>query len=208
MTMWGYLVHRTTLRHTPFVCARCGVDRVGSEIEPQRWFGLFGHRVLPLATHDRYIECDTCAHHCDVGALEIPTTEELARLLYEGTRHAVVSVVRASTPLAEDPSPKVVQAAIVAMRDAEQGYDELRLRRDLAKLPSGETSERLSLLVAELTPHGKQGFLRRISEITVADGPITEFERRAVHDIGMALGMAAPHINGVVAVAALQFETA
>ena len=90
-SMWGYQTHRTVLRHAPFVCSRCGLDRIGTEVEPQRWFTVFGRRLVPLATLDRLIECDTCGHQCDTGAWDIPTTEMLAELLEAATRFAALS---------------------------------------------------------------------------------------------------------------------
>lgn len=206
--MWGYQVRRTTLRDAPFVCARCGVDRVGSEIEPQRWFTMLGRRVIPLATLERIIECQTCGHQADTGALQIPTSDQLADMLVEATRHSVVSVVRACTGLTDDVSPGVLATAVTTMQDADKTYDERRVLNDLGSLPTDQTATHLAGLVAELTPHGKQGFLRRLGEIATVDGPMNGFARQAVLDIGLALGMAAPHINGVLAVATLQYESA
>lgn len=207
-SMWGYQTRRTTLRHAPFVCARCGLDRIGTEIEPQRWFTVLGMRLVPLAAHDRVIECDTCGHQCDTGAWEIPTTEMLAALLVDATRFAAVSVATATAARTGSISPAVTEAAVTAIRDADDAYDEPRLARDIERLPVAETADRLRPLVAELTAHGKQGFLRRMSTIAIADGPMEKSSRRALLDVGLALGMAAPHIHGVIAVAALQFEAA
>jgi hypothetical protein len=41
-------------------------------------------------------------------------------------------------------------------------------------------------------------------EIALADGQLTINEQQALVEIGAGLGMAAPHINGVLAIAASQ----
>lgn len=200
----GYRVQETTLRDAHFVCPRCGLDRDGAEIEPQRWWTFLGRRVIPLATHERLIECTTCGHRCDTGALEIPTTAMLAIYLDEATRAAAVTIVRATIGASGNLTPSVVAAAVTAIQDADRDYGEKQLAADLETLRSDQTAARLSRLTSELTAHGKQGFLRRITEIAVADGSMADCERRAIVGIGLALGMAAPHINGVLAVAELQ----
>jgi tellurite resistance protein len=63
-------------------------------------------------------------------------------------------------------------------------------------------------LVDELTPHGKQGFLHRMVAIALADGAFTRSEQQTLVDIGVALGMAAPHINGVLATAVTHYQAA
>lgn len=204
----SYRVHETTLRSAPFVCPKCGLDREGSEIDSQRWWTVLGRRIVPLATYDRLIECTTCGHRCDAGAMDIPTTAMLAMILDEATRAAAIAVTRATIAVNGELLPGVVEAAVSAIRDADQTYDEQHLYRDLDHLQVDLTEAQLAGLRAELTPHGKQGFLRRMSQIAVVDGEMRDEERQAVLDIGRALGMAAPHINGVLAVATLRYQAA
>jgi 16S rRNA A1518/A1519 N6-dimethyltransferase RsmA/KsgA/DIM1 with predicted DNA glycosylase/AP lyase activity len=54
-----------------------------------------------------------------------------------------------------------------------------------------------------MTAHGKQGFLHRMTAVAMADASITAAQRDAIVEIGCGLGMAAPHINGILAVAAV-----
>jgi hypothetical protein len=190
------------------VCPKCGLDREGSEIESQRWWTVLGRRIVPLATFDRLIECTSCGHRCDTGAMEIPTTSMLVIILDEATRAAAIAVTRATIAVQGELTVPVLEAAVAAVRDADQNYDEQHLYRDLDHLEAERTADRLGRLRAELTAHGKQGFLRRMSEIAVVAGPMHDEERQAVLDVGRALGMAAPHINGVLAVAKLQHQAA
>ena len=208
VSIWGYEIRSKTLRQTPFVCPRCGLDRDGTEIEPQRWFAVLHIRVIPLATFDRVIQCDTCGHRCDIGVLEIPTTELLAEYLCDAMRHSVIATVRAGIEISDDPDSLVRDAAVAAVQATDHDYDDAGLDHDLIELDDNDMGDRLRRLVRELTPHGKQSFLHRMTGIALADGMITPRERRTLIDIGVALGMAPPHINGVLAVATNQYEVA
>jgi len=55
----------------------------------------------------------------------------------------------------------------------------------------------------ELTAYGKQGFLRRVATVVSTSEPTTQQQRDTLVEIGCDLRMAAPHINGVLAVAAI-----
>jgi tellurite resistance protein len=132
----------------------------------------------------------------------------LAVYLDEATRAAAAHVVRATTDPTGKVSPLVASVAVAAVRDADQSYDADRLASDLCGFDSTDTVALLTRLASELTAHGKQGFLRRMAQIAVADGSLNDRERRAVTEIGSTLGMAAPHINGVMAVAELQYLVA
>ena len=96
MSRWYGIDNRDRMiRQTLFVCPRCGCDRDGTEYEPRRWATLLGLPVVPLNAAEHMITCNVCDHRCDMGVLEIPTTEVLAGYLSDATRHGVVAVVRA-----------------------------------------------------------------------------------------------------------------
>ncbi len=87
-------------------------------------------------------------------------------------------------------------------------YDEADLADVMAQLGDDDARVNLGHLSSELTPYGKQGFLHRMTAVALADGPMSDREIRALAEIGVFLGMSAPHINGILAVAALQPEAA
>jgi hypothetical protein len=47
-----------------------------------------------------------------------------------------------------------------------------------------------------------------MTTLALADGGLTRREQEALVNIGVGLGMAAPHINGVLATAANQYQAA
>jgi hypothetical protein len=200
---WGTQVRSTALREAEFVCPRCGVDRDGSVVELQRWFFLGGLPVVPLATLPEMVECGTCGHRSDLGVLDVPTSDLLAEFLYDATRHSVISMVRASEA---EQNPTVRHLALATMRAAGHAYDEVLLDHDLQHLTDDATTDRLRRLVEEMTPHGKQSFLHRMAMVAMADGVMTTREQHVLVNIGVALGMATPHINGVLAVASTHLE--
>lgn len=205
VAMWGIGVRTRRLRDVAFVCPRCGVDRDGSVVSTQRWFSVLRIPLVPLATLDHMIECHACRHRAGLTALEVPTTEALAHYLLDATRRSVATMVRAS---ADRHDPDVRDAALATMHSAGYAHDDALLDHDVAGLSDDDTAVALARLSDEMTPHGKQSFLHRMATIALADGPLTNREQQRILEIGVALRMAPPHINGVLAVAANHLEAA
>lgn len=172
------------------------MDRTGAETVATRWACVVGVPIVPLAEHDPEITCDECGHSSDLGVLEVPTTSQLATLLHEATVGALVLAVRTADP---DSTVAARAAAVVALDDA--GLSSARATFDDALGTLGEIESRLRLrrVGNELTAFGKQGFLHRVAAVGAASG--TAAARDVLVQIGCDLGMAAPHINGVLAVA-------
>ena len=202
--LWGVNERSRVVDRVTFVCPRCGVDRDGAELMLQRWFHALGVPVIPLAHLDPVIECAVCEHRSDIGVLDIPTATELSNYLEDAMRRAVTAIVRAGG--CDDEATR--RAAVEVLRAAGHDYDDGSLGDDLRLLGGDGTALSLRRLVDELTPHGKQSFLHRMAAVAQADGSITGAERKVLVDIGVALGMPAPHINGVLAVASIELEAA
>lgn len=209
-TRWGVEVRDRTVRQVEFVCPRCGLDRTGCEVERQRWFSVAGLSVIPLATLPNDVVCDSCGQRSDVGVLDVPTTGQLSGFLADAVRSSVAIVVRSGRTNAFDFSitTAVAEAAISTMQADGYDYDEDQLRDDVARLADDTARANLSRLTHELTAHGKQNFLRRMAAVAGANGAVSARQHRSLVEIGVALGMPAPHINGVLAVAALDLEAA
>lgn len=211
--MRGVQVRTRVVRKVELACPRCGVDGEGSVVERQRWYCVVRVPVIPLATLDPKVVCHACGHHAGTGVLEVPTAAVLAGYLADAMRHAVVCVVRAGhhtsgATAASVIDARVIDAVVEVMIGAGYDYDERALARDLQLTDDAEVPARLGLLADELTAHGKQGFLQRMVAIAIADGALTRREQEALVRIGVGLRMAAPHINGVLAVAAAYFQAA
>lgn len=169
-----------------------------------RWASVLGLPVIPLGELDPIVMCDECHHVSDLGVLDIPTTARLAVLVEEATIAAVVAMVQATTG---EHLAVVEHRAVTAVLDAGYGYNARRLQNDVASMSLGERRCRLGELRQEMTPHGKQGFLHRMTAIATIDSTITSVQRDTLVEIGCGLGMAAPHINGILAVAAVHAAT-
>lgn len=165
-----------------------------------RWASLLRLPIIPLGELDPIVVCDECGHVSDLGVLDVPTTARLAVLVEEATIAAVVAMTQATTG---EQLAAVKERAVTAVLDAGYGYNSRRLDEDVAAMSTGERRCRLGELREEMTPHGKQGFLHRMTAIVMVDATITSTQRAALVEIGCGLGMAAPHINGILAVAAV-----
>ena len=197
--MTGIVVRTKPVRSVAFVCPQCGVDRDGAVVDQRRWFIVLGVPVVPLAVLDPMVLCGACGHRCGIGVLSVPTSAALGEMLAVGLRHAIASVMRASD--AAPASADVERHAVSIMRNAGFLYDRFALDRDLEELSEAGTAPTMRPLADELTPHGKQALIHRLYGLAAAGGEPTRAQRDLLVRIGVALGMAAPHINGVIAVA-------
>ena len=172
------------------------MDRTGAETVATRWACLVGVPIVPLGEHDPEITCDECGHSSDLGVLDVPTTAQLSTLLREATIGALVLAVRTSDASSRSPARA---AAVTALDEA--GFTSALATFDdaLHTLDDIEAHLVLRRIGHELTAFGKQGFLHRVAAVGAVTG--TAAARDALVQIGCDLGMAAPHINGVLAVA-------
>ena len=204
MSRWyGIENHDRMIRQALFVCPRCGLDRDGTEYEPRRWICVLGLPIVPLDAGEHVLCCNVCDHRCDLGVLEIPTTEVLAGYLADATRHGVAAIVRAGMSTAGDVEPAVRRVAVDTMLAEGLRYDDGRLDADVAGLDHTGTVAAFDRLADEMTTYGKQAFLHRLAAVAFASGAISERERSTIVDLGIALRMQAMHINDVLTVADL-----
>lgn len=191
-------VRHRTVKPVEFVCPRCGLDRTGAELVPGRWVRVFGAPLLPLGEHDPVIACDDCGHESDTGVLDVPTSDQLVGLLEGATVAALVTAIRSGNA---DRMDDVIAGAVDALRDVGYEPDQIDLDTAVADLAPPEARHRIRQLGRELTTHGKQGFLHRVAAVAMAGEALGPHAREALVSMGCDLGMAAPHINGVLAVA-------
>jgi hypothetical protein len=212
-SMRGFKLHdvgvRTkSVRRVEFVCPRCGVDRPGTVLEQQRWYHVLGIPCVPLATLDGAVDCDTCGHRSGLAVLEVLTANALTECLATAMRYATARVVKASIDDGDGITIEMLDEIFDLMIVSGYEYDELTLAADLLAVDDDALADALRPLVDELTPHGKQGFLHRMVAIALADGELTRREQVTLVRIGVELGMAAPHINGVLATAVTHHHAA
>jgi hypothetical protein len=195
------------VRPVQFVCPRCEIDSTGQVLDRQRWFRLCGLPVARLTSLDPRVECDSCGYQAGLGVLDIPTAAQLAEWLTAAMRASVAMVLRAGRRQGHTITDDMTEQAIDVMVSAGHVYDGATLMHDLDTLLDEDADMCLTLLHNELSNHGKQGLLQRLVSIALADGRLNTAEQRALVGVGVSLGMAAPHINGVLATAVRRPET-
>lgn len=188
------------MRSVELVCPRCGLDRTGVEVVPVRWACVFGRPVVRLGEHESRIVCDECGHVSDLGVLDVPTTAQLSMLLGDATCAALVLAIRSARACDFEAAR---DAAVIALREAGFDTDDVAFDSHMADLTADEARQRLRRVGCELTPFGKQAFLHRVAAVVSASEPITQHQRDTLVQIGCDLHMAAPHINGILAVATI-----
>lgn len=204
MSRWyGIDVRDHMIRQALFVCPRCGLDRDGTEFEPRKWVTALGIPLVPVGRLEHVLSCNVCDHRCDLGVLEIPTTEVLAGYLSDATRNGVVAVVRAGATSPETIDPDVRRLAVDTLLADGCRYDDDRLDDDIIGLDHVAVMNSMRRLSKEMTTYGKQAFLHRLAALAFAHGEVCETQRLVLVDIGIALSMPAMHINDVLTVADL-----
>lgn len=193
-------VRQRTVRSVELVCPRCGLDRTGAEVVPARWACVLGRPLVPLGEHEALVVCDDCGHSSDLGVLDVPTTAQLAALLAEATHAALVLAVRSVGRSGADAAR---DAALAVLRETGFDVDDDSFDSEVVGLTVDAARERIGRIACELTAYGKQGFLHRVAAVVFTHEPITQQQRDTLVQIGCDLRMAAPHINGVLAVAAI-----
>jgi hypothetical protein len=196
--MSGIVIRTSPIRRVEFVCPRCGIDRDGNIADQQRWFVALGVPLVPLAKLDPVVRCGTCSHRSGIGVLTVPTAAALSDMLNRAMRHSIATIVRHGDGA---PSADVERFAVGIMRKSGFPYESHDLERDLGQLTDQGTAPHMRPLADELTAHGKQGLLHRLHALAALTGGPTATQRASLVRIGVALGMAAPHINGVLAAA-------
>ena len=206
--MHGVGVRAKSISRVEFVCPVCGADRDGTVVEQQRWYHLLGIPCVPLAMLDGAVDCNTCGHRSGLAVLEVLTASALIECLATAMRYATASMVKASIADGDGITMEMLDEIFDLMIVSGYEYDEVTLANDLTLIDESALAEALHPLVEELTPHGKQGFLHRMVAIALADGELTRREQATLVTIGIGLGMAAPHINGVLATAVTHYQAA
>ena len=204
----GVGVRARRISQVEFVCPRCGLDRAGVVIEQQRWYHVVGVPIIPLATLDGAVQCDDCGHRCGLSVLEVLTAKALTECLQVAVRYATAAMVKASIADGDGITIDMLDEIFDLMLVSGYEYDEMTLAADLTDIDDTALTAVLRPLVEELTPHGKQGFLNRMVAVALADGALTRTEQITLVNLGVALGMAAPHINGVLTNAVTHSRTA
>ena len=195
-------VRHRTVRPVEFVCPRCGLDRTGTVLSPVRWAQVARLPVVPLGESNEVVACDDCGHESDLGALDVPTTEQLAQLLEDATAAALAIAVRINESSDEARRTEVRSRAARVLDEAGYRADDARLDDEVATVDDDEARRRFRSLASELTPLGKQSFLHRITSVATGGQALSDPQRAALVEVGNELGMASAHVNGVLAVAA------
>ncbi|MEV4257572.1 TerB family tellurite resistance protein [Spirillospora sp. NPDC049652] len=184
---------RTTGQGT-FHCPRCGGDRAYRRRAARRWLTLFFLPVVPLRRLGEVAECRACRTRFPVSALRTPTAQQLAAALPAGMRAAAGLVLRAGDPDDERSRERAIEAVTGY---GEVDYDDIAVDTDL-ELREAFLAEEVARAGAGLAVEAKEWFLARCVRIGLADGPLDESERRALHHVAHLLGMSRAHALGVI----------
>jgi zinc-ribbon family len=196
LIIWGFRIFYRTLGEGVFHCRKCGGDRQYRHRAGRRFFTLFFIPVIPLAKTGEHVQCTTCMTRYVMDVLSLPTAAQMQAALPVGMRAAATAMLRAGG----QGSPAARQRAVEAINGAgAQGYGDADLDSDAVQ-PAEAIRGALGQVTRQLTPDAKEWFLAETVRVGMADGPLTEQERRTALAIAADLGMTRAQAIGVVTI--------
>ncbi len=196
----GFQNFYRTLRKGVFYCRKCGGDRQYRQRAGRRFFTVFFIPIVPLNRGGAHVQCLTCKTRYVLDVLSLPTAAQMQAALPAGMRAAVVIMLSAGDPA----SLAARRAALAAVQSrGPAGYADADLDHDRGQpgQPGQAARAALNLVARQLTPDAREWFLAQVIQVGLADGPLTEPERRAAQLIGADLGMTQAQAIGVITMA-------
>jgi uncharacterized tellurite resistance protein B-like protein len=195
--IWGFKVRFKVLGDGTFFCPRCGGDRPYERRQAKRWFHLYYIPLFPVSALGEQVRCSVCQTSFDEAVLSRPTSSQLSTLLVDAARGTIVHVLRTgSTESAAARAAAVHEIGKAGL----PAYADENLSADLDVVP-GDLSQLYAALGPQLADTGKESLLGAAARVALADGPLTDLERRVLVSTGASLGMTATHTAGVISVA-------
>ena len=197
LLIWGLRVFYHTVSQGTFHCRKCGGDRQYRHRAGRRFFTLFFIPVIPLNKSGEHVQCLTCKTRYVTDVLSLPTATQMQAALPAGMRAAATAMLQAG----DRASAVARRRAVAAIQGAgAHGYTDADLESDAAQ-PAEATRSALGEVARQLTPDAKEWFLAETVRVGMADGPLTDQERRVAEMIAMDLGMTQAQAVGVVTMA-------
>lgn len=192
--IWGLRVFYRTIAEGVFHCRKCGGDRNYRRRVGRRFFTLFFIPIIPLNKTGEHVKCMTCRTRYVTDVLNQPTTTQMQAALPAGMRAAASAMLRSGDPASVPARRRAIDAVNGA---GAQGYNDAALDADLQQ-PFETVRSALTQLGGQLEPQAKEWYLAELIRIGMADGPLTEGERRAAEAIAADLGMTQAQALGVI----------
>jgi hypothetical protein len=197
LIIFGIRVFYHTLGQGVFHCRKCGGDRQYRHRAGRRYFTLFFIPVIPLTRTGEHVQCLTCKTRYVMDVLTLPTAAQMQTALPAGMRAATVIMLSAGDPA----SLAARRAALIAIHGAgAPSYLDADLDQDRAQ-PAEAARAALNQVARQLTPDAREWFLAQVIQVGMADGPLTDTERRAAQLIAADLGMTRAQAIGVITLA-------
>lgn len=199
MIIFGWRVLWRPVGHGMFHCQRCGGDRQYRHLVGRRWFHLFFIPMIPLSHAGQHVRCAVCGTRYRMEVLNIPTTAQMQVALPNGMRAAGLAMLRAADGGGEPARRRAVDA-IRAAGMADYEYPALQADLSTSSTAGPDLARALNSLAIQLAVPAREWFLAEVVRIGLADGQLSDDERRAVHEIAAQLGMSHAQAHGVIAV--------
>jgi hypothetical protein len=195
--IFGFRGRIATLGTGQFYCPRCHGDRAFTRKGVRRWFTLFFVPVFPIsATTGTRVCCDTCGGAFNEEALTLPTAEAFRSVYGSAFRSCALEVLRAG-----DPTNAVARATALSSINGllpSGQLDDAAIDRDLASAAPTSLAVALAPVANRLDTGQAEWFFGACAKVALADGPLSDRERRALESVGESLHLTSAHQLGVI----------
>jgi zinc-ribbon family len=196
LIIFGLRVLYRTVGQGTFYCQHCGGDRGYRHRAGRRWCTLFFIPVIPLNRVGEHVQCTTCRTRYRMNVLELPTAAQMQEALPAAMQTAAVAMLRAGggsgAPARRHAVDAIKGAGLV-------GYDDAALDADLFAATGGQDlAGPLNRVAMQLAVPAREWFLAEVVRIGLADGSLSDDERRAAQEIAAQLGMTPAQARGVI----------
>ena len=190
--IFGWRTIAQTISSGEFSCPGCGQDQLYETKSYRRWFTLFFIPVIPLNDLGEAVVCTACESEYEIGVLSIPTRRQMLQAYYTAVRSVVAGMSRL------DESKNLFPAA-QQLTDGLDGYDIKAMEADIQTLSGYKTIEAaLGTFAAMSNENGRARIIECAIFLATQDGDITEAELNFILQVGLAVGMSQPFVQGMI----------
>lgn len=197
MIIFGTRGLTSTVATGAFHCPRCGPQRSYSHKQVKTWFTLYFIPCIPLGAAGEYIECNHCAGAFGVEAMHYNPAAERQKTVDEIKRILVLAAMHAG-PMTDDRYFSL-RSAIAGFSAEDCSLQSLQHEVAMATHAQAQMVPYVRYVAEGITDEGKNAILSMAFFSLNSAGGLGPREEQTLNDLGVALGMAPPLIQGSIA---------
>lgn len=193
----------TSLGWGDFACPNCGwAKRTFARKSVRPYFTLYFLPLFPTGRGIEFLECQSCGGQFDERALaeakDVRQVVDRTEYVEHVKRLAVLAAMADGDANADEVA--AIRAAYAEASDG-RSLSKADVERELylARLSRGGLAPYPRLFSGTLGTPEKEGVIRAVLAVALADGPIGDDERRFLEEVAAEMDVSAAHLRGIEA---------